>query len=151
MPELELALRDLGGRLDWPAAPDLEQPVRRRLRKAPARRRLLSRRRVVIAFAVLAVAVGAVFAVPQTRAAILEFFHLRGVTIEPVQELPTVPVQTGLGTFLGDRVTLAEAYQYAYKVNGTRQVLRGIGYNVPYAQQDRAWRAQRYDRDFALM
>jgi len=113
MPELELALRDLGGRLDWPAAPDLEQPVRRRLRKAPARRRLLSRRALVIVFAVLAVAVGAVFAVPQTRAAILEFFHLRGVTIEPVQELPTVPVQTGLGTFLGDRVTLAEARERA--------------------------------------
>jgi hypothetical protein len=38
-----------------------------------------------------------------------------------------------------------------YKVNGVRQVLRGIGYNVPYAAQDRSWRAARYDRDFAQM
>jgi hypothetical protein len=113
MPELELALRNLGGSLEWPAAPELEQPVRRRIREAPARRPVLSRRALVIALAVLAVAVGAVFAVPQSRAAILEFFHLRGVTIEPVQELPTVPVQTGLGTFLGDRVTLAEARERA--------------------------------------
>ncbi len=113
MPELELALRELGGSLDWPAAPDLDEPVRRRLRQAPARRPLFSRRALVIALAVLAVAVGAVFAVPQTRAAILELFHLRGVTIERVQQLPTVSVQTGLGTFLGDRVTLAEARQRA--------------------------------------
>jgi hypothetical protein len=113
MPELELALRDLGGSLDWPAAPDLEAPVRRRMGEAPARRPLVSRRALVVALAVLAVAVGAVFAVPQSRAAILEFFHLRGVTIERVQELPTVSVQTGLGTFLGDRVTLAEARERA--------------------------------------
>ena len=94
MPELELALRDLGTSLDWPAEPDLEQRVLRRTREAPARRRLVPRRMLVVALAVLAVAVGAAFAVPQTRAAILEFFHLRGVTIERVDELPTVPVQT---------------------------------------------------------
>jgi hypothetical protein len=106
MPELELALRDLRTSLDWPAEPDLEQRVLRRTREVPARRRLVPRRMLVIALAVLAVAVGAAFAVPQTRAAILEFFHLRGVTIERVDELPTVPVQSGLGTFLGDPVTL---------------------------------------------
>jgi hypothetical protein len=44
-----------------------------------------------------------------------------------------------------------EPYHYVYKVNGARQVLRGIGYNVAYAARDRAWRAQRYDRDFAMM
>lgn len=109
MPELELALRDLGTSLDWPAEPDLEQPVRRRIREAPARRRpLVSRRALVFALVLLAVVVGAVFAVPQTRAAIFEFFHLRGVTIQRVEELPTISVQTG-GTFLGDRVTLAQA------------------------------------------
>jgi hypothetical protein len=64
---------------------------------------------LVIALAALAVAVGAVFAVPQTRAAILEFFHLRGVTIERVPALPTVSVQSGLGTFLGEPVSLEEA------------------------------------------
>ena len=113
MPELELALRDLGTSLDWPADPDLEQRVLRRAREIPARQRLLPRRALVIALTVLAVAVGAAFAVPQTRAAILEFFHLRGVTIERVDELPTVPVQAGLGTFLGDRVTLGEARERA--------------------------------------
>jgi hypothetical protein len=44
-----------------------------------------------------------------------------------------------------------EPYRYVYKVNGASQVLRGIGYNVPYATRSREWRAQRYDRDFALM
>ena len=113
MPDLELALRDLGGSLDWPVEPELEPVVLRGIREAPARRRLVSRRALVIAFAVLAVAVGALFAVPQTRGAILEFFHLRGVTIERVEELPTVSVQTGLGTFLGDKLTLAEARERA--------------------------------------
>src|SRR4029078_7008735 len=113
MTELELALRDLGTSLDWPAEPDLEQRVLRRAREIPARRRPLPRRALAIALTVLAVAVGAAFAVPQTRAAILEFFHLRGVTIERVDELPTVPIQTGLGTFLGDRVTLGEARERA--------------------------------------
>jgi hypothetical protein len=113
MPELELALRDLGTSLEWPAEPELEQRVVRRTRELPARRPLVPRRTLVIALAVLAVAVGAAFAVPQSRAAILELFHLRGVTIERADELPTVPVQTGLGTFLGDRVTLGQARERA--------------------------------------
>jgi hypothetical protein len=110
MPELELALRDLGTSVDWPAEPDLEQRVLRRTREIPTRRRLVPRRMLVIALAVLAVAVGAVFAVPQTRAAILEFFHLRGVTIERVGELPTVPIQRDFNKlFLGEKVSLDEA------------------------------------------
>ena len=113
MPELELALRDLGGGVDWPVEPELEHGVLRRIREAPVRRRRVPRRAIVIALAVLAVAVGAVFAVPQTRAAVLEFFHLRGVTIQRVEELPTVSVQAGLGTFLGDPVTLAQARERA--------------------------------------
>jgi hypothetical protein len=113
MPELELALRDLATSLDWPSDPDLEGRVLRGIREAPGRRRLVPRRALVIALAVLAVAVGALFAVPQTRAAILEFFHLRGVTIERVEELPTVSVETGLGTFLGDHVTMQEARERA--------------------------------------
>jgi hypothetical protein len=114
MPDLELALRDLGADLDWPAEPELEPRVLRGIREAaPTRRRALPRRALVIALAVLAVAIGAVFAVPQTRAAILEFFHLRGVTIERVPELPTVSVQTGLGTFLGEQVSLQEARERA--------------------------------------
>jgi hypothetical protein len=51
--------------------------------------------------------VAAVLAVPQTRAAILEFFHLRGVSIERVGELPTVPLQRDFNKlFLGEKVSL---------------------------------------------
>jgi hypothetical protein len=65
---------------------------------------------MALAFALLAVAVAAVLAVPQTRAAILEFFHLRGVTIERVGELPTVPLQRDFNKlFLGENVSLDEA------------------------------------------
>jgi hypothetical protein len=113
MPELELALRNLGRDLDWPAEPDLAPRVLAEIRTVRKQRARVPRRALVIAFATLAVAIGAVFAVPQTRAAILEFFHLRGVTIERVPELPTVPVQSGLGTFLGDPVSLKEARRRA--------------------------------------
>lgn len=113
MPELELALRDLGTSLEWPGEPDLEGRVLRGIRQPPARRPFVQRRALVLALAVVAVAVGAVLAVPQTRASILEFFHLRGVTIQRVEELPTVSVETGLGTFLGDHVSLQEARERA--------------------------------------
>ncbi|MEO8291119.1 MAG: hypothetical protein ABI649_09030 [Gaiellaceae bacterium] len=113
MPELELALAELGRHVELPSAPDLAARVRTRMAAEPQRREPARRRGLVIAIATLAVGLGAVFAVPQTRAAILEFFHLRGVTIERVEELPTVPVQGGLGTFLGERVTLEEARERA--------------------------------------
>jgi hypothetical protein len=111
MSELELALVQLGRELDVPPAPDLASRVGARVGEAPATRTRPSRRRgLVLALAVLAVAIGAVLAVPGTRAAILEFFHLRGVTIQRVDELPTVPLQRDFDElFLGDRVTLAEA------------------------------------------
>jgi hypothetical protein len=96
MSELELALVDLGRHLEYPAAPELAPRVRERLAAGRAPRATFGRRGLLIALAVLAVAIGAVMAVPQTRAAILEFFHLRGVTIERVEELPPVPRQTDL-------------------------------------------------------
>ena len=65
--------------------------------------------RFLISLAVLAVAIRAVMAVPQTRAAILDFFHLRGVLIERVDELPTVPINNDFNKLLvGERVTLEE-------------------------------------------
>ena len=112
MPELELALRDLGTRLDWPDEPELTPGVLAGIHRPPARSRV-TRRVLVVAFAVLVVVIAAVFAVPQTRGSILRFFHLRGVTIERVPELPTVPVQGGLGTFLGQPVSLDEARKRA--------------------------------------
>jgi hypothetical protein len=111
MSALDLALIQLGRELDMPPTPELASPVSARLGQAPASRTKLSRRRgLVLALAVLAVAIGAVLAVPGTRAAILEFFHLRGVTIQRVEELPTVSLQRDFDElFLGDPVTLAEA------------------------------------------
>lgn len=111
MPELELALADLGRHVEFPPTPDLAPRVRERLAERPESRPGLARRRgLALAFALLAVAVAAVLAVPQTRAAILEFFHLRGVSIERVGELPTVPLQRDFNKlFLGEKVSLDEA------------------------------------------
>jgi hypothetical protein len=111
MPELELALGDLGRHIEFPPTPDLASRVRERLAERSAPRPGLTRRRgLVLAFALLAVAVAAVMAVPQTRAAILEFFHLRGVAIERVGELPAVPLQRDFNKlFLGEKVSLGEA------------------------------------------
>ena len=110
MPELELALGDLGRHIEVPPTPDLALRVRERLAERPAPSPGLTRRRgLALAFALLAVAVAAVMVVPQTRAAILEFFHLRGVTIERVGELPTVPLQRDFNKlFLGEKVSLDE-------------------------------------------
>jgi hypothetical protein len=115
MPELETALVELGRRLELPPTPDLTPRVRARLAEPPPRRAFLQgRRALVIALVVIAIAIGAVMAVPGTRAAILEFFHLRGVTIERVGELPTVSLQRDFDKlFLGEKVTLGEAEERA--------------------------------------
>jgi hypothetical protein len=115
MSDLELALVQLGRELDVPATPDLASGVGVRIAGAPAPRPWTKRRRgLVLALAVLAVAIGAVLAVPGTRAAILEFLHLRGVTIQRVEELPTVSQQRDFNElFLGDRVTLDQARERA--------------------------------------
>jgi hypothetical protein len=109
MPELERALRSVGRNLDYPATPDLSGPVRRRLADGDRPRQpLLRRRTLVVAVAVLAVAVGAVMAVPQARSTILDWLGVGGVTIRYVEELPQVDRATeDLG--LGERVTLGEA------------------------------------------
>ena len=115
MSELELALVHLGRQLDVPPTPELAPRVRARLAEGPVGRSWASRRGLALALAAaLIVAVGALFAVPGTRAAILEFFHLRGVTIQRVEELPTVPLQRDFNDlFLGEKVSLDEAKQRA--------------------------------------
>jgi hypothetical protein len=115
MSELELALVEIGRQIEFPATPELAARVRARLAEERTPRLSLFRRRTLaVALAVLTVAIAAVMAVPQTRAAILEFFHLRGVTIERVGELPTVPLQRDFNElFLGERVSLAEARERA--------------------------------------
>ena len=96
MTDLERALRALD--VDWPSTPEI------RLKLAPRRRR-----RVVVAVA-LAVAIATAFAVPQSRGAILRFFHLGGVTVVQVETLPAAEEQP-LSAGLGQPVTDGEAEQ----------------------------------------
>jgi hypothetical protein len=102
MPELDVALRELGRQIEFPPTPDLASSIRGRLERT---RRWL--RPAAIALAVLLVAIGAVLAVPPARTAILDWLGLRGVSIVRVDELPpTSPVGR---LDLGRRITLEEA------------------------------------------
>ena len=102
MPELDVALRELGRQVEFPPTPDIAASIRGRLERP---RRWL--RPAAIALAVLVVAIGAAFAVPPARTAILDWLGLRGVSIVRVDELPpTSPVGR---LDLGRRVTLGEA------------------------------------------
>jgi hypothetical protein len=102
---LEQELRGLAAAVERPPTPDLAAAVEPRL-VAPARRRRL--RPVAIALAAVVLALAAALALsPGARTSILRFFHLRGATIERVEELP--PLRTGTALGLGRRVTLAEA------------------------------------------
>ena len=103
MPDLELALRQLGRELDWPPEPLLAPRVAAGLR-APGRRRLA--RPLALAFAVLGAAVAVAMAVPPARSAILDFFGIGGVEIRRVETLPPLPAER---VAPGIRVPLAEA------------------------------------------
>ena len=103
MPDLELALRQLGAELDWPAEPALAARVTARAR-APRRRNL--RRPLALAFTALVLAVALAMAVPPARSAILDFFGIGGVEIRRVETLPRLPAERAAP---GVRVPLAEA------------------------------------------
>jgi hypothetical protein len=130
MSELERRLTQLGRELDWPPTPELAPAVSARLRAeadasapagfapdaraAPGRRSRFVpaasrfRRSLAIALASLLVLAGGVFAaVPDVRDAVLDFFGLRGATIERRQQLPPAPDLAPLR--LGERTTLASA------------------------------------------
>lgn len=84
---LERELRAL--EIEWPATPALS------LELAPRRRRLWP-----LAAALAVAALAAALAVPQSRGAILRFFHLGGATIRVVDTLPpaeSAPLTSGLG------------------------------------------------------
>jgi hypothetical protein len=102
MPELDVALREVGRHVEWPATPDLASAIRVRLERPR-----VWRRPVAVALAVLVVAIGAVLAVPPARTAILDWLGLRGVSIVRVDELPPTPAIERLD--LGRQVTLEEA------------------------------------------
>jgi hypothetical protein len=103
MPDLELALRQLGADLDWPSEPALAPRVGTQIR-APRTRSL--RRPLAFAFAVIAVAVAVAMAVPPARSAILDFFGIGGVEIRRVETLPPLPAERAAP---GIRVALPEA------------------------------------------
>ena len=109
MSELEQRLTQLGRELDWPETPDLVSAVRWSV-SAPVRRRrpVIARRSLAIALAALLVLAGGVFAaVPGVRDAVLEFFWLKGATVERRSKLPEIPELRPLK--LGTRITLARA------------------------------------------
>jgi hypothetical protein len=109
MPELEVALRELGRDVAFPATPDLATTVGRRLRDEPAvrLRRLRLPRPLAIALAVVALALAVALAVPPARSALLRFFGIRGATIERVERRPTFDMTTNRR--LGIPVTLDQA------------------------------------------
>jgi hypothetical protein len=100
--DLTRELSALAEHVEWPATPELRLELEPR-----AQRR--SRRPLAAAVALAAIlALAAAFAVPQSRAAILRFLHLGGVTIVRVEQLPPAeqrPLEAGIGR----PVTLAEA------------------------------------------
>jgi len=109
MTELERSLVRLGDELAFPQASDVSARVLARLADEPAPpRRARGRRVLVIAFAALVVAVAAVMAVPQARTAVLEFFHLRGATVQRVETLPTLPRDAADVLDLGRQVPLGD-------------------------------------------
>src|SRR5262245_45998811 len=103
MSELERALTALGREIEWPEAPVLDLRL-----DAVAPRRPSRRRRILVAIAVAVVAIGIAFAVPPARSAILDFFHLGGVTVERAETLPAAE-ERPLGAALGRPVTRDEA------------------------------------------
>jgi hypothetical protein len=92
MTDLELELRDLAAHLDVPPSPPLVGRIVARLARRRRRRRALTLA-VAIGFAALAVA----FAVPESRASLLRFFHLRGATVSLVDRLPPLTSRASLG------------------------------------------------------
>src|ERR1700682_3807862 len=88
--ELDRALVDLAGSVEYPPTPDIASAVRRRLATQPARprrfagllRNLSLQRRLAVAMLVLiALAAAIVAASPEARTAIAERLGLRGVQI----------------------------------------------------------------------
>src|SRR6266404_9740178 len=119
--DLARELTGLGEHVEWPATPPL-RPV-----LEPRR----DRRRLALAAALAAlVALAVAFAVPQSRAAILRFFHLGAVTVRVVDTLPPAqerPLSAGLGPV----ISLADARRLVPDLLlpplATRPALHGAG------------------------
>jgi hypothetical protein len=92
MTDLELELRDLAAHLAVPPTPLLFDAVSARVIRRKRRRRVLA---IAVACAVAALAVA--LAVPNSRASILRFFHLRDATVELIDRLPPLTSRRSLG------------------------------------------------------
>jgi hypothetical protein len=103
---LERELRTLAADV-FPETPDIARAVAERVRDAAGPRRHVWRTALVVALAVIVVALGAAFAVPDARSAILRWLGIEGVRVEFVDKLPPVAEPATLP--IGTRVTLAEA------------------------------------------
>jgi hypothetical protein len=124
MAELERDLRALAVLVDYPPEPDLVPRIRARLVR-PERRRW---RLLVVALAALALALAVALAVPPARSAILRFFHLGGVTVERVEELPQAPRRSPVVGLAGPM-----SLERAERVAGFRIVLPSSGIRRAYA------------------
>jgi hypothetical protein len=98
---LEQRLEALGRELAFPPEPDLAS-------RARLGERRFAWRWVALAAAVVVVALGAAFAVPGARTAILRWFHIEGATVERVEKLPPAQERSSAGG-LGRRVSQQEA------------------------------------------
>jgi hypothetical protein len=106
--ELERELRAL--QLEWPSEPELAPRVRARL--ATERRPRFGWRGVAaVAVALVAIAIGAAFAVPSARSAILRWLGLEHVRVVRVETLP--PAHKLASADLGTRTTMAGAARRA--------------------------------------
>ena len=105
MNELERRLQQLGGEIAYPATPRFDLDLQRRA----ARPSLL--RPLALGFAILVAVVAGVLAFsPGARSAFLEIFHIRGATVERVDELPDVRAQR---LDFGEQVSREEAERRA--------------------------------------
>jgi hypothetical protein len=99
---IDRELRRLAPFVELPPEPDLAPAVRARL----AARRPYARR-LALALALVAFAVGVAFTVPPARSAILRWLGFRNVRIEFVDKLPEAPARGTLA--LGPQTSLAHA------------------------------------------
>lgn len=104
MADLELELRELGRRVEFPPTPELTTGVRRRFAERPT---TAWPRRAAFAAVALAVCVGAAFAVRPARTAILRFLDVGAVRIQFVDRLPEVQRSTPVA--LGSPMSLDES------------------------------------------
>ena len=108
--DLEQRLVALGAALDTPGPSDDMIPaiIARLPERGPARIRRVGRP-LAIALAALLLLAGAAMALPTSRHAILRVLGLRGVVIERVPRLPSLPPGPGARLGLGERIPVSKA------------------------------------------